>query len=74
MSPRATLSLLRVARVWAAVQGREYATPDDVKRLAEPVLAHRLLVTPEADLQGISSSAILGDVLDTVPIPRPRSA
>ena len=74
MSPRATLSLLRVARVWGAMQGRDYATPDDVKRLAEPVLAHRLLVTPEADLQGISSAAILADVLDTVPIPRPRSA
>ena len=73
MSPRATLSLLRVSRVWAAMGGREYVTPDDVKHLAEPVLAHRLLVTPEADLQGITSGAILGGVLDSVPIPRPRT-
>ena len=74
MSPRATLSLLRVSRVWAAMNGRDYVTPDDVKHLAEPVLAHRLLVTPEADLQGISSAAILGGVLDSVPIPRPPRA
>ena len=74
MSPRATLSMLRVTRVWAAMSDRDYVTPDDVKALAEPVLAHRLLVTPEADLQGISSSAILSDVLDTVPVPRPRPA
>lgn len=74
MSPRATLSMLRVARVWAAMSGRDYVTPDDVKQLADPVLAHRLLVTPEADLQGISSSAILDDVLDSVPVPRPRSS
>ena len=73
MSPRATLSLLRVARVWAAMGDREYVTPDDVKRLAEPVLAHRLLVTPEADLQGVGAAAILRDVLDRVPIPRPRA-
>ncbi len=74
MSPRATLSLLRVIRVWAAMGGRDYATPDDVKQLAEPVLAHRLLVTPEADLQGIDAGAILRDVLDRVPVPRPRTA
>ena len=74
MSPRATLSMLRVSRVWAAMSGRDYVTPDDVKQLADPVLAHRLLVTPEADLQGITSSAILDDVLDSVPVPRPRSS
>ncbi len=74
MSPRATLSMLRVTRVWAALSGREYVTPDDVKHLARPVLAHRLLVTPEADLQGVSAAAILGDVLDAVPVPRPRPA
>lgn len=74
MSPRATLSLLRVTRVWAAMASREFVTPDDVKALAEPVLAHRLLVTPEADLQGITSAAILDDVLNAVPVPRPRTA
>jgi len=74
MSPRATLSFLRIARVWAAMRGRDYATPDDVKSLAVPVLAHRLLVTPEADLQGVSAAAVVRDVLDSVPVPRPRPA
>ena len=74
MSPRATLSFLRVGRVWAAMHGRDYVTPDDVKALAEPVLAHRLLLTPEADLQGISPNRVVADVLDTVPVPRPRTA
>ncbi|MFP5321996.1 MAG: AAA family ATPase [Acidimicrobiia bacterium] len=74
MSPRATLSFMRIARVWASMQGRDYATPDDVKALAVPVLAHRLLVTPEADLQGIQASDVVRDVLDSVPVPRPRSA
>ena len=54
MSPRATLALQRVARARAAASGRTYVVPDDLKALAEPVLAHRLLVTPEAQLQGIT--------------------
>jgi len=74
MSPRATLSFLRIARVWAAMRDRDYATPDDVKALAVPVLAHRLLVTPEADLQGVTAADVVADVLDSVPVPRPRSA
>ena len=50
-------------------QGRGYVVPDDVKALAEPVLAHRLVVTPEAQLQGISPADALGEVLATVPVP-----
>ena len=69
MSPRATLSLLRVARARAAAHGRAYVVPDDVKALAEPVLAHRLVVTPEAQLQGITSADALREVLATVPVP-----
>ena len=69
MSPRATLSLQRVARARAAAAGRTYVVPDDVKALAEPVLAHRLLLTPEAQLQGISSADVLAEVLASVPVP-----
>jgi MoxR-like ATPase len=69
MSPRATLSLQRVARGRAAAAGRNYVVPDDVKALAEPVLAHRLLVSPEAQLQGITSANALADVLAQVPVP-----
>jgi MoxR-like ATPase len=69
VSPRATLALQRVAKARAAAQGRGYVIPDDVKALAVPVLAHRLLVTPEAQLQGIDPSAALAEVLRAVPVP-----
>ena len=73
MSPRATLALQRVARARAAASGRTYVVPDDLKALAEPVLAHRLLVTPEAQLQGISAGDALTEVLRSVPIPTAKS-
>jgi MoxR-like ATPase len=69
MSPRATLSLLRVARARAASLGRGYVIPDDVKALAEPALAHRLAVTPEAQLQGIEPAAALSEAMATVAVP-----
>ena len=69
MSPRATLSLLRVSRSRAAAYGRSYVVPDDIKALAEPVLAHRLVVAPEAQLQGIAPADALREVLATVPVP-----
>jgi len=69
MSPRATLALQKVARARAAANGRSYVVPDDLKALAEPVLAHRLLVTPEAQLQGITAADALTEVLRAVPVP-----
>jgi MoxR-like ATPase len=74
MSPRATLALQRVARARAAIRGRTYVTPDDLKALAEPVLAHRMLITPDAQLQGASAADALGEVLRAVPVPtgKPR--
>ncbi|MFZ6005987.1 MAG: AAA family ATPase [Actinomycetota bacterium] len=74
MSPRATLALQRAARSRAAAKDRGYVVPDDLKALAEPVLAHRLLVTPEAQLQGITAGEALDEVLRAVPVPagKPR--
>ncbi len=69
VSPRATLALQRVAKARAAAEGRAYVLPDDVKALAVPVLAHRLIVTPEAQLQGISPADALAEVLRAVPVP-----
>ncbi|HEX6569081.1 MAG TPA: MoxR family ATPase [Acidimicrobiales bacterium] len=69
VSPRGTLALQRVAKARAAAHGRGYVIPDDVKAVAEPVLAHRLLVTPEAQLQSISPADALGEVLRAVPVP-----
>jgi MoxR-like ATPase len=69
MSPRSVLALQRVSRARAAAQGRDFVVPDDVKALAEPVLAHRMLVTPEAQIQGISSADALAEVIRSVPVP-----
>src|SRR5581483_2823492 len=73
MSPRASLNLQRAARTRAAASGRNYVVPDDIKALAEPVLAHRLVVTPEAQLAGLRTADVLGDVLRSVPVPSARA-
>jgi MoxR-like ATPase len=74
ISPRATLALQGAARARAASIGREYVVPDDVKALAGPVLEHRLVLTPEATIAGVSGSDVLAQVLDTVPVPAGRGA
>ncbi len=71
-SPRASLYLLRGARVRAATQGREYVTPADLQELAIPILAHRLLLSPEAQMRGGSSEKILGDIVAGIPVPSGR--
>ena len=72
MSPRATLSLQRVARARAASQARTYVTDDDIKAVASPVISHRMILRPEAVLQGTSTDAIVADVLRAVPVPYDR--
>jgi len=73
-SPRATLHLVRAAKASAAMQGRDYVLPDDVQRLARPVLAHRLLPAVEAAMSGRSTTAILESLVATVPVPQTPSA
>jgi len=68
-SPRAALALLRAARAQAASNGRDYVIPDDVKALVQPVLAHRLIVTPEAQMSGTTAADVLAELLETVPVP-----
>ncbi len=72
ISPRGTLSLQRVARARAASQGRVYVTDDDIKAIATQVVAHRMILRPEAALQGTSPHSIVGDVLRNVPVPYDR--
>lgn len=71
MSPRGVLALQRVVRAHAASDGRTYATPDDVKRLARHVIPHRLLVTPESRMRGTRPVDVVAEILDGVPVPRP---
>lgn len=68
-SPRGTLALYRAAQAQAAIHGRNYVIPDDVKRMARPVLAHRLLATSQARLHGRIMEQIIDDVLHTIAVP-----
>ena len=70
VSPRGATALLTTARAWAWLSGRTYVTPDDVKALAQPTLAHRLSLTPEAELEGVSVGSVLESALASVPVPR----
>ena len=74
VSTRGTLILLAVARAYALANGRGYITPDDIKTLCEPVLAHRVAVTAEADIDGIGAGDVLRQILDEVEVPRTRAA
>ena len=67
-SPRGSLALYRATQAYAALHGRDYALPDDVKRLAEPVLAHRCLVHPESALRGVTMSKVLANILEATPL------
>jgi MoxR-like ATPase len=69
MSPRATLSLLRCSRVQAAAEGRNYVVPDDIKALAPAVLAHRLILTDEAAIRGVTKDEVVAELVATVPVP-----
>jgi MoxR-like ATPase len=69
-SPRAAVSLMAVSKAVAALDGRDYVIPDDVKASSQPVLRHRIIVKPEADLEGITPDQVLQDVLLAVEVPK----
>ena len=68
-SPRAGIALLRVAKARALAAGRSFVSPDDVKAIAEPVLAHRLIVSPEARSAGLSGRDLVRDAVEKTPVP-----
>jgi MoxR-like ATPase len=70
VSPRGATALLRSARAWAWLNGRDFVTPDDVKALAHAALAHRLALRPEAELDGVDVGQVLATALGSVPVPR----
>jgi MoxR-like ATPase len=69
-SPRAALSVMLVAQAIAAFDNRDYLVPDDVKRAVQPVLRHRVMLKPEAELEGFDADRVLADVIAAVPVPR----
>jgi MoxR-like ATPase len=73
-SPRASIALFRCAQALAAVSGRNYVLPDDVKKIAPPVLTHRVIVRPESRLRKMTAAAIVEDLIEDVPVPMLTSA
>jgi len=73
-SPRAGLALLVAAQGAAAIDGRDFVTPDDVKDVAQMVLAHRLIVQPHAEIEGVAAGEVLDAVLRSVPVPKDATA
>ena len=69
-SPRGSLALLKVSRARAAMAGRDFVTPDDVKTVAQPALAHRLILKPDPWIRGVRTATVLADVLAQVPVPK----
>jgi len=74
VSVRGSLAMVRIAKVWAAAQGRHYVIPEDVKALAGPVWTHRLVLDSEAEFAGVTAETVLARALDAVPEPQARSA
>ncbi|PUA33681.1 MAG: magnesium chelatase [Zestosphaera tikiterensis] len=70
-SPRAGIAMLRLAKAWALIEGRDYVIPDDVKAVATAALTHRLILKPEYEVEGVTSTQVINDVLSKVPVPKP---
>jgi MoxR-like ATPase len=73
-SPRGTLALLKLARAKAGLDGRDFVTPDDVKQIAVPALAHRITLRPELWIQRVNAEDVVRDCLDSCRVPAVRVA
>lgn len=69
-SPRASISILSASKAFAAIDGRDFVTPEDIKKAAIPVLQHRVIVTPEREMEGLTSKQIIQQIIEAVEIPR----
>ena len=69
-SPRASLSILRACKANAALKGRDFVTPEDIKEVAGPVLRHRIILTPEKEMEGITADELIDTILKSVEVPR----
>ena len=68
--PRATQSLIMAARACAAISGRDFVTPDDIKAMALPVLEHRLILRPEFEIEGLTVPEVVQQILQQIAVPR----
>ncbi|HIT75154.1 MAG TPA: MoxR family ATPase, partial [Candidatus Avipropionibacterium avicola] len=70
VSPRGSTALLNTAKAWAWLSGRGYVSPDDIKTLAFPTLRHRVVLRPEAEMEGVTTDSVIESILASVPVPR----
>jgi MoxR-like ATPase len=69
-SPRASIAIMDASKALAAIQGRDFVTPDDIKKVAAPILGHRVILTPEREMEGFTSDKVIQQIMDTIEIPR----
>ena len=69
-SPRASLAILAASKAFAAMEGRDFVSPDDIKHAAIPVLQHRVIIAPEREMEGVTTKQVIKQLLDTIEIPR----
>lgn len=69
-SPRASIAIMNSSKAYAAIQGRDFVTPDDIKKVASPVLRHRIIVSPEREMEGFTADKVIQQIIETLEIPR----
>jgi MoxR-like ATPase len=69
-SPRASIAILKSAKAFAALEGRDFVTPEDVKEMVVPVLNHRVILTPEKEMEGLKPENVIKRIVDSVDVPR----
>ncbi len=69
-SPRASLAVMNASKAMAAINGRDFVTPDDIIEVISPVLRHRLILSPDKEMEGVTEDAVIKQILQTMDIPR----
>jgi MoxR-like ATPase len=69
-SPRASLSMLKSSKAIAAIKGRDFVTPEDIQFVATPVLNHRIILTPEAEMEGATPEQLITEIIQSIEVPR----
>jgi MoxR-like ATPase len=69
-SPRASVAVLNSAKAYAAIHGRDFVTPEDIKTVAIPALRHRVMLTPDKEMEGLTTDEVVKQIIDKIEVPR----
>ena len=69
-SPRASLSILKTAKAHAAINGRDFVTPDDIRAMCFPVLNHRIILNPDKEMEGVTEDDVINEIIEKIEVPR----